>query len=351
LKKLCKKIEFTEKQYDSLSKEIRDLEIKKGKLETTVEEMKKNKESLEEEEENSYKNLLDNMKLKGFNSYEIYKSSLMNEKDMKILKDDIQKFEGDLKKQESIYDEKFEKSKDLIFKSTDILEYEIKEMVSKREDLMKEINSLEIKIENLILKKDELKEIDSRMSDLSKIYSELNDLYEISIGKNSLRISLEKYVLSYYFDEILNYSNMRLEKFTEKRYSLHRSKESFDGRKNAGLDISVFDKYTGKEREAKSLSGGEIFIASLSLALGLSDVVQKNSGGVSLDTILIDEGFGSLDTNALDNAVEILMELQTSGRLIGIISHVSELKERIPDKIEIQKTKNGSYVKMEASNE
>ena len=107
----------------------------------------------------------------------------------------------------------------------------------------------------------------------------------------------------------------------------------------------VLDYNTGKERHIKSLSGGEIFEAALTLALGLADVVQNYSGGISLDTIFIDEGFGSLDPNSLDSAIEVLLELNDSGRMVGIISHVEELKERINDKIEVIPTSEGSIIK------
>jgi exonuclease SbcC len=157
---------------------------------------------------------------------------------------------------------------------------------------------------------------------------------------------LSKYVLAYYFEEILSRANQRLKKLTENRYRLYRASKVIDARKKEGLEIMVFDNYTAKEREIKTLSGGESFKAALSLALGLADVVQSHSGGVALDTIFIDEGFGSLDTNSLDNAIEVLTDLHNSGRMVGIISHVSELKERINSKIEIIPNKQGSNIKI-----
>jgi exonuclease SbcC len=125
-----------------------------------------------------------------------------------------------------------------------------------------------------------------------------------------------------------------------------RTKNVTDARRKEGLEITIFDNYTAKERPIKTLSGGESFKAALSLALGMADVVQNHSGGVTLDTIFIDEGFGSLDTNSLDNAIEVLMQLNTSGRMVGIISHVNELKERINTKIEVIPDKKGSRIKL-----
>ena len=129
---------------------------------------------------------------------------------------------------------------------------------------------------------------------------------------------------------------------TNNRFELLRKEDIGDKRKGQGLDLEVFDNYTGKARDVKTLSGGESFKASLSMALGLADVVQRYSGGIQLDTMFIDEGFGTLDPESLDNAVECLVNLQSDGRVVGIISHVQELKDRIEVKLEVSSTNKGS---------
>jgi exonuclease SbcC len=126
------------------------------------------------------------------------------------------------------------------------------------------------------------------------------------------------------------------------RYQLKRTLDRKRRNSQAGLDLEVFDNYTGTSRPVSTLSGGETFIASLSLALGLADVVQAYSGGIHLDTIFIDEGFGTLDSETMDFAVRTLIDLQEGGRLVGIISHVAELKERIDTRLEITITDKGS---------
>lgn len=173
------------------------------------------------------------------------------------------------------------------------------------------------------------------------MYKELSEMANGS--KETDYISFERYVLGIYFEEIIEAANTRFTQMTTNRYSLIRNKEKTKGAGPKGLDLDVFDNYTGMKRSVKTLSGGESFKASLALALGLSDVIQNHSGGVSVDTLFIDEGFGTLDVDSLDSAIETLFELNQRGRLVGIISHVEELKTRIPVHIEVTKSSRGSH--------
>ena len=134
---------------------------------------------------------------------------------------------------------------------------------------------------------------------------------------------------------------------TDNRYILVRKKDSDKISDRIGLDLDVLDYYNGKIRDIKSLSGGESFKAALSLALGLSDIIQSYSGGVVVDTLLIDEGFGTLDTESREQAINTLMQLTENQKLIGIISHVSELQERIDKKIIVKKGQEGSHIEMQ----
>ena len=142
-------------------------------------------------------------------------------------------------------------------------------------------------------------------------------------------------------------ANVRLARMTHGRYSFRRKETVGDARRQAGLDLDVMDQYTGRARDVSTLSGGESFKASLSLALGLADVVTSESGGVELSTIFIDEGFGTLDEESLDDTVETLISLQDSGRLVGVISHVAELKERIPAHLVVTGGSDGSSARFE----
>ena len=148
-----------------------------------------------------------------------------------------------------------------------------------------------------------------------------------------------------YFERVLRAANLRLCSMSQGRFTLLRKTGEDDGRRRTGLDLEVLDSYTGKTRPASGLSGGESFMASLSLALGLSDVVQQSAGGVHLDAMFIDEGFGSLDADVLDLAVNTLAEMTGGGRMIGIISHVAELRERIDKQVRVEKTCIGSRLR------
>ncbi|MBE6013230.1 MAG: SMC family ATPase [Lachnospiraceae bacterium] len=163
------------------------------------------------------------------------------------------------------------------------------------------------------------------------------------------KIAFEQYVQAAYFSQILIEANKRLSIMTNSRFELLRKKDSADLRSQTGLEIDVMDNYTGRIRSVKSLSGGESFKAALSLALGLSDVIQRYAGGVELDALFIDEGFGALDTESLEQAINTLAGLAEGNRLVGIISHVSELKERIDKQIIIKKHSTGSSIKLISS--
>jgi exonuclease SbcC len=184
-----------------------------------------------------------------------------------------------------------------------------------------------------------------KVSVCEKEYGMATSLSDVCSGNNSMRITFERFVLATLLDEVLSAGTHRLAIMTQNRYSLHRAKTHTDLRTSGGLDLMVFDSYTGISRPTSSLSGGESFLAALSLALGLADVVQSRAGGIVLDTLFVDEGFGSLDTEALDCAFQALTEIGKSGRLIGIISHVAELKERIDARLELIHGKHGSAVR------
>lgn len=181
-------------------------------------------------------------------------------------------------------------------------------------------------------------------------YEVLASLSDTANGelKGRQKLAFEQYIQIVFFGQIIREANKRFSVMTDGRYLLKRRQEAANMRSQTGLELNVFDYYTGRLRSVQSLSGGESFKASLSLALGLADVVQQYAGGIQLDTVFIDEGFGSLDRESLNQAIRILNELAGSSRLAGIISHVDELKERIERKITVKKGTAGSTVTITA---
>ncbi len=181
----------------------------------------------------------------------------------------------------------------------------------------------------------------AEMAELDAKYRVVGTLADVACGLKGAKVSLQRYILGVLLDDVLVQSTQRLMKMSDGRYELRRKLDP--GRKNraSGLDLEVYDDYSGESRSVSTLSGGESFMAALSLALGLSDVVQAQTGGIQLDTLFVDEGFGTLDSEALELAVSTLMDLQRAGRMVGIISHVSELKEQMDIRIDLTKSNQG----------
>ena len=213
------------------------------------------------------------------------------------------------------------------------------ELAEKRKELFS-IQSGNLEIYQKVQKRRE------EMSKAEKEYVWMKNLSDTANGSlnGKAKIELETYIQMAYFDRILRRANLRLLTMSSGQYELKRQEQSENRKEKAGLDLNVVDHYNGTERIVKTLSGGESFQASLSLALGLSDEIQASAGGIRLDSMFVDEGFGSLDEEALSQAVKALSSLADGHRMVGIISHVAELKERIENKIIVTKQCTGKGV-------
>ena len=179
------------------------------------------------------------------------------------------------------------------------------------------------------------------VSVLEKEFGKITDLYDIVRGHNGLKLSFERYIQIEYLEQIIQSANERLREISNGQFELIRSDRQEVRGRQSGLGLDVYDAYTGQTRDVKTLSGGEKFNASLCLALGMADVIQSFQGAVSIDTMFIDEGFGSLDEESLNKAIDTLIDLQKSGRMIGVISHVEELKAAFPASLEVKKSREG----------
>ena len=323
-----------------------ELLIRKTKLET---EQKNNKENLLEVSKR-IESIVENFTNSKLNKY--YITLEMAEEDITEL-NNLEEFESQINK--------FEDAKKIIVNTIEKLEEELKEL--NQPDLEKEqqkLQNIESQVNDFIEK---VAVLNTRLENNKKLYKKIHSEYiellesskdireiiafsDVVSGKTENRKSLETYVQGYYLDLILVAGTKRLLQMTNDRYRFIRRDEKSKGGGLQGLEIEIHDIYLNSTRIISSLSGGELFLASLALALGLAEVIQNESGGISLETIFIDEGFGSLDTETLDIALTTLIDLQSYGRNIGIISHVSELKERIRPKVEVYSKDNYAKIKM-----
>lgn len=254
---------------------------------------------------------------------------------------DYQMTLNSLKQQITSLEDEVKDTKEIDFSSLE------KQLIELQEKLKQNQEIYEQEKINFTLKEKLIHQIETINKKLEKdeeIYQRYLDLYNLSSGKNAARVSLERYVLATYFEHMLLYANRIFKQLTQGRYQLIRKDEAEKGRKQQGLELDVFDQESGQLRGIKTLSGGESFKAALSLALGLSRMIQEYAGGIELNTLFIDEGFGSLDSQSLDQAMNCLMELHQDNKLIGIISHVSELKDRIDRQIIVDRKQKQSVI-------
>jgi exonuclease SbcC len=230
-----------------------------------------------------------------------------------------------------------------------VLAEQVAEAKAQEQVFEKNYQQLATRIEHLDATREKLDAAHAAQASLEAQYRVWGTLSEVANGRTGHRISLQRFVLGVLLDDVLIQASERLVHMSRGRYQLVRREDPSKGNRASGLELDVADTYTGKNRPVATLSGGESFMAALSLALGLSDVVQAYAGGIQLDTLFIDEGFGSLDQDALDQAIAMLSELQMGGRMIGIISHVSELKEQIPVRVDVRSSRQGSSVSIKGA--
>jgi exonuclease SbcC len=284
-----------------------------------------------------------------FDSLELFLKAQLDEATQGALKAEIEKYRSEL---------------DSLKGAVLLLEQELKtkqradlsliaSLVNEKTLIFKELDNswrlLEARAKGLSSVKEKLHKAYITNEALAKQYAIYGTLSDVANGTTGNKISLQRFVLSVLLDDVLIQASHRLSIMSKGRYQLVRKEDRAKGNKASGLELEVEDGDTGKPRSVATLSGGESFMAALSLALGLSDVVQSYAGGIKLDTLFIDEGFGSLDMESLDAAVSVLIDLQASGRMIGIISHVSELKEQMANRIDVIGSQQGSAIKIKSS--
>ena len=346
--------------YEKIQSQVEDFDNRCNVQQNNSNELLIRKTKLETEQKNNKTNLLEVSKrieniIESFSDSKINKYYItleMAEEDIAELVK-LEEFESQINK--------FEDAKKIIVNNIEKLVEELEEIEQPDlEEGQRKLQNIEFQVNDFIEK---VVILNTRLENNKKLYKKIHSEYiellesskeireiiafsDVVSGKTENRKSLETYVQGYYLDLILVAGTKRLLQMTNDRYRFIRRDEKSKGGGLQGLEIEIHDIYLNSTRIISSLSGGELFLASLALALGLAEVIQNESGGISLETIFIDEGFGSLDAETLDIALTTLIDLQSYGRNIGIISHVSELKERIRPKVEVYSKDNYAKIKM-----
>lgn len=248
---------------------------------------------------------------------------------------------------QAVYDAALKHAQSVIEPSDTVSDEVYDTAVEKRDNLVGSLAAWDKETKHIETTLASLEELEKAMGEAREEITFLSRLNDLANGgeQGFKNVTFERYVLGAILDEVVYAANLRLQKMSRSRYSLERSDYTGGGRGKQGLDLAVMDAFTGQSRPANTLSGGETFLAAMALALGLADVIQSYAGGIHMDTMFIDEGFGTLDPDTLELAMETLVQLQSSGRLIGMISHVPELKTRIPAHLEVTRGDDGSTAK------
>ena len=268
-------------------------------------------------------------------------------KDLDAFKTELHALDETFSTAQAVYDAALKHAQSVIEPSDTVSDEVYNTAVKKRDNLVGSLAAWDKETKHIETTLASLEELEKAMGEAREEITFLSRLNDLANGgeQGFKNVTFERYVLGAILDEVVYAANLRLQKMSRNRYSLERSDYTGGGRGKQGLDLAVMDAFTGQSRPANTLSGGETFLASMALALGLADVIQSYAGGIHMDTMFIDEGFGTLDPDTLELAMETLVQLQSSGRLIGMISHVPELKTRIPAHLEVTRGDDGSTAK------
>lgn len=354
IKELEENIEIATKnssRKDAIEKKLPQLRTKKDELQNSIVDINNTISTLESENKSLNSRIIDLKEKLVFSSkLEASKEIQKNEAQILKIKKDIDLATKSLKEcsenlasavaRNDVLLKQMEGKQEVDLEAEKI---KLNELESNRIQLRKNKESIHSRIVNNKSNCDNIKLKSSELIDIEKKYTWVKALSDTANGNitGKDKIMLETYIQMHYFDRIISRANTRLMIMTGGQYDLVRREEALSKVGQSGLDLDVIDHYNGTTRSVKSLSGGESFKASLALALGLSDEIQSSAGGIQLDTMFIDEGFGSLDEDSLAQAMNALASLASSNKLIGIISHVGELKQKIDKQIVVKKDKTG----------
>ncbi|WP_297281311.1 AAA family ATPase [uncultured Anaerococcus sp.] len=329
-------INTLEDEIKNITSLYNELTNKNTRLKSNIENLRTNIKNLDLEREKN-KTTLEEKINEVFDSYDSYKDSLNKYEDLYARRDDIDQYFKNLEKLRLVY-ETYISYKDKKKVDLEKIDKKIASIDQKLITIRDKKSDINLKLSNIKIVKTDLYDIEKEFMNTKKDSEVLSKLAKMAEGsfakvKGREKIDFESFVLSYYFDKVLSYANIRLLDMSDGQFSMTRKSMGLDARSKQGLDIEILDANTGKKRPASTLSGGESFLASLSLALGLSDEISAENGGIKIDTLFIDEGFGTLSDEYLNNVIHQIEKLSYENKFIGLISHVKELKEAIDAKI------------------
>ncbi|WP_138417176.1 AAA family ATPase [Aquibacillus sediminis] len=333
--------EKLDQAWESAQKQLEAAKQTFTKAETDFEHANKQVDEAKSKTEAAENAFIEALTKADFQSSDAYTQAKIPEQTREQLKEEINQFKQSLSLLEQQVKELKESLQDHQQVDIQKLEEELEHYRRAYESAFKEWNQSKDFHKDATELKVNIMEANQQVIEQEKLWNQVADLYDVIRGQNSSKISFERYLQIEYLEQIIHAANERLKRISNGQFYLMRSDRMESRGKQSGLGLDVYDAYTGQTRDVKTLSGGEKFNASLCLALGMADVIQSFQGGVSIDTMFIDEGFGSLDDESLNNAIDTLIDLQKSGRMIGVISHVQELKTAIPAILQVEKTKEG----------
>lgn len=333
------------KAIEDAAKCSQDADKKVAALRATITTLQENLDALKKEEEKLRGELNKTLAEHKFTSDEEMMSYAVTEKEIAAAEKAINDYRQKVETNKARLKEAEEEAKDRVPVDVEELRTVVQAQSELVEQLRKNAGVIsyriltnEEKLESIIGQREKYEEACRKYAVHARLYS----LVRGQTGNG--KITLEQYIQASGFDGIIAAANRRLKPMSDGQYELYRQEDSLGKRSNTFLNLEVLDNYTGHRRPVGNLSGGESFKASLSLALGLSDTVSSNLGGIQMDALFVDEGFGTLDRKSIENAMDILVSLSGSNKLVGIISHREELMENIPQQIRVTKTKNGSTI-------
>lgn len=336
-----KELKQLEAKWDSIQKAMKEKEKIMTTLETNRLTNLKQEEKLVKDKDVAMEQFKLHLQTSEFANEADYRQAKRTEKEQGEIEKEIRHYNESVATTTNQVSQLQEQLKDKEVTDIEALERYVTELKEKRDSAHNRLAKRKEVLKILRDIKQDLSNYAKQTAALEKEISIIQTVYDLVRGHNPKRLSLERFLQIDFLEQIMHAANARFSDLMNGQYYLLRSDRQETHGKQSGLSIDVYDHHTGQNRDVKTLSGGEKFIASLCLALGMADVIQSFQGSVSIDTMFIDEGFGSLDDESLQMSIDALVELQASGRTIGVISHVEELKRMIPASLEVYKNRDG----------